>query len=102
MDFPNCTLVNASPVNNGPATIYQTSGLNGQQTDLFSSGMQYSSKYFSYKIFFLKKIYIFQLLLVKQLMQQMVYNYSMLQLIHYLLSILSMLQQFIHIYQLQH
>jgi hypothetical protein len=48
MDFPNCSLVNASPVNNGPATIYQTtvSGPNGQQTDLFSSGMQYSSKFY--------------------------------------------------------
>ncbi len=46
MDFPNCSLVNASPVNNGPATIYQTTvpGPNGQPTDLFSSGMQYSSK----------------------------------------------------------
>lgn len=45
MDFPNCSLVNASPVNNGPATIYQTTiqGPNGQPTDLFSSGMQYSS-----------------------------------------------------------
>ena len=54
MVFPNCTLVNASPVNNGPATIYQTtvSGPNGQQTDLFSSGMQYSSKYlFLHSIF---------------------------------------------------
>jgi len=47
MDFPNCSLVNASPVNNGPATIYQTTvpGPNGQPTDLFSSGMQYSSKF---------------------------------------------------------
>jgi len=47
MDYPNCSLVNASPVNNGPPTIYQTtlSGPNGQQTDLFSSGMQYSSKF---------------------------------------------------------
>ena len=46
MDFPNCSLVNASPVNNGPATIYQTTvqGPNGQPTDLFSSGMQYPSK----------------------------------------------------------
>ncbi|CAF1144773.1 unnamed protein product [Adineta steineri] len=44
MDFPNCSLVNASPVNNGPPTIYQTvSGPNGQQTDLFSSGMQYNT-----------------------------------------------------------
>lgn len=45
MDFPNCSLVNASPVNNGPATIYQTTiqGPNGQPTDIFSSGMQYSS-----------------------------------------------------------
>ncbi|CAF3017900.1 unnamed protein product, partial [Rotaria sp. Silwood2] len=44
MDFPNYSLVNASPVNNGPATIYQTTGPgpNGQSTDLFSSGMQYS------------------------------------------------------------
>ncbi|CAF0747750.1 unnamed protein product [Rotaria sordida] len=35
--------VNASPVNNGSATIYQTTGPgpNGQPTDLFSSGMQY-------------------------------------------------------------
>ncbi|CAF0983251.1 unnamed protein product [Adineta steineri] len=35
--------VNASPVNNGPATIYQTTvpNQNGQPTDLFSSGMQY-------------------------------------------------------------
>lgn len=43
MDFPNCSLVNASPVNNGPATIYQTAltGHNGQPGDLFSSGMQY-------------------------------------------------------------
>jgi len=43
MDFPNCSLVNASPVNNGPATIYQTAvtGPNGQPADLFSSGMQY-------------------------------------------------------------
>lgn len=48
MDFPNCSLVNQSPVNNGPATIYQTTvtGPNGQPTDLFSSGMQYSSKDF--------------------------------------------------------
>jgi hypothetical protein len=47
MDYPNCSLVNASPVNNGPPTIYQTtlSGPNGQQTDLFSSGMQYSSEF---------------------------------------------------------
>jgi hypothetical protein len=47
MEFPNCSLVNASPVNNGPATIYQTtvSAPNGQPTDLFSSGMQYSSKF---------------------------------------------------------
>jgi hypothetical protein len=46
MDYPNCSLVNASPVNNGPATIYQTTvqGPNVQPTDLFSSGMQYSSK----------------------------------------------------------
>ncbi|CAF3650364.1 unnamed protein product [Rotaria socialis] len=37
--------VNASPVNNGPGTIYQTTGpnQNGQSTDLFSSGMQYST-----------------------------------------------------------
>jgi CUG-BP- and ETR3-like factor len=41
--------VNASPVNNGPPTIYQTtvSGPNGQQTDLFSSGMQYPNFGFS-------------------------------------------------------
>ena len=46
MEFPNCSLVNASPVNNGPGTLYQTTmtGHNGQQTDLFSSGMQYSSR----------------------------------------------------------
>ena len=46
MDFPHCTLVNASPVNNGPAAIYQTtvSAPNGQPAELFSSGMQYSSK----------------------------------------------------------
>ncbi len=46
MDFHNYTLVNASPVNNGPATIYQTTvpTSNGQQADLFTSGMQYSSK----------------------------------------------------------
>ena len=46
MEFPNCSLVNASPVNNGPAAIYQTtvSGPNGQPTDLFQSGMQYQSK----------------------------------------------------------
>ncbi|CAF0999164.1 unnamed protein product [Rotaria sordida] len=45
MDFPNYSLVNASPVNNGPGTIYQTTGPgpNGQSTDLFSSGMQYST-----------------------------------------------------------
>ncbi|UJR13991.1 hypothetical protein I4U23_000993 [Adineta vaga] len=45
MDYPNCSLVNASPVNNGPPTIYQTTvtGPNGQQTDLFSSGMPYST-----------------------------------------------------------
>ncbi|CAF4199088.1 unnamed protein product [Rotaria socialis] len=45
MDFPNYSLVNASPVNNGPGTIYQTTGpnQNGQSTDLFSSGMQYST-----------------------------------------------------------
>ncbi|CAF2835273.1 unnamed protein product [Rotaria sp. Silwood2] len=45
MDFPNYSLVNASPVNNGSATIYQTTGHapNGQPTDLFSSGMQYST-----------------------------------------------------------
>ncbi|CAF1102015.1 unnamed protein product [Rotaria sp. Silwood1] len=44
MDFPNYSLVNASPVNNGPATIYQTGPApNGQSTDLFSSGMQYST-----------------------------------------------------------
>ena len=42
MDFHNYTLVNASPVNNGPGTIYQTS--NGQPTDLYTSGMQYQSK----------------------------------------------------------
>ncbi|CAF1228779.1 unnamed protein product [Adineta steineri] len=43
MDFPHYTLVNASPVNNGPGTIYQTTvpNQNGQPTDLFSSGMQY-------------------------------------------------------------
>ncbi|CAF0732764.1 unnamed protein product [Rotaria sordida] len=43
MDFPSYSLVNASPVNNGSATIYQTTGPgpNGQPTDLFSSGMQY-------------------------------------------------------------
>jgi hypothetical protein len=59
MDFPHCTLVNASPVNNGPGTIYQTtSTLNGQPTDMFSSGMQYSSKndFLSNKIFFLKTV----------------------------------------------
>jgi len=52
MDFPNCTLVNASPVNNGPGTIYQTamSAQNGQPTDLFSSGMQYSSRCVQIKI----------------------------------------------------
>ena len=46
MDFPNYALVNASPVNNGPGTIYQTTVAtsNGQPTDLFTSGMQYSSK----------------------------------------------------------
>lgn len=46
MDFPNYTLVNASPVNNGSATIYQTTvpTSNGQPTDIFGSGMQYSSK----------------------------------------------------------
>ena len=46
MDFPNYTLVNASPVNNGPATIYQTTvpTSNGQPADLFTSGMQYPSK----------------------------------------------------------
>ena len=46
MEYPNCSLVNASPVNNGPATIYQTTvqGPNGQATDLFSSGMPYSSR----------------------------------------------------------
>jgi hypothetical protein len=51
MDFHNYTLVNASPVNNGPATIYQTTvpNSNGQTTDLFTSGMQYSSKYLSIK-----------------------------------------------------
>ncbi|CAF3396654.1 unnamed protein product [Rotaria sp. Silwood1] len=44
MDFPNYSLVNASPVNNGSATIYQTGPApNGQPTDLFSSGMQYST-----------------------------------------------------------
>ena len=44
MDYPYCSLVNASPVNNGSGTIYQTtvSGPSGQQTELFSSGMQYS------------------------------------------------------------
>jgi hypothetical protein len=48
MDFHNYTLVNASPVSNGPGTIYQTTvpNSNGQQTDLFTSGMQYSSKHF--------------------------------------------------------
>jgi hypothetical protein len=57
MDFPNYSLVNASPVNNGPGTIYQTtvSGPNGQPTDLFSSGMQYSSK----KIVFPKYSFLF-------------------------------------------
>jgi hypothetical protein len=47
MEYHNCSLVNASPVNNGPSTIYQTtvSGHNGQQTDMFSSGMQYQSKH---------------------------------------------------------
>lgn len=47
MDFPNYTLVNASPVNNGSATIYQTTvqNSNGQQTDIFASGMQYPSKH---------------------------------------------------------
>jgi CUG-BP- and ETR3-like factor len=37
--------VNASPVNNGSATIYQTTvqNSNGQPTDLFTSGMQYST-----------------------------------------------------------
>ncbi|UJR33194.1 hypothetical protein I4U23_020649 [Adineta vaga] len=45
MDFPHCTLVNASPVNNGSTTIYQTtvSGHNGQSAELYSSGMQYST-----------------------------------------------------------
>jgi len=54
MDFPNCTLVNASPVNNGPGTIYQTamSAQNGQPTDLFSSGMQYSSRCAQIKILY--------------------------------------------------
>ena len=46
MEYPNCSLVNASPVNNGPPTIYQTTvqGPNGQPTDIFSSGMQYPRK----------------------------------------------------------
>ena len=53
MDFPNYTLVNASPVNNGSTTIYQTTVAtsNGQQADLFTSGMQYPSKYSSRRIF---------------------------------------------------
>ncbi len=53
MDFPNCSLVNASPVNNGPGTIYQTTvtGPNGQPTDIFSSGMQYSSKWIEPRTF---------------------------------------------------
>ncbi len=52
MDFNNYTLVNASPVNNGSATIYQTTvqNSNGQPTDLFTSGMQYSSNYISLRI----------------------------------------------------
>jgi len=43
MEFAHCSLVNASPVNNGPATIYQTTvqAPNGQQTEIFQSGMQY-------------------------------------------------------------
>jgi hypothetical protein len=47
MEYPNCSLVNASPVNNGPPTIYQTTvqGPNGQPTDIFSSGMQYPSMF---------------------------------------------------------
>jgi hypothetical protein len=102
MDFPNCSLVNASPVNNGPPTIYQTTmqGHNGQQTDLFSSGMQYSSKLIETIILFLQ--ILFQLLLVQQLIQLLVFNYNKLQLTHYLLSIQSILRQlFILIYQRQ-
>lgn len=47
MEFAHCSLVNASPVNNGPAALYQTAvtGPSGQPTDLFSSGMQYPSKF---------------------------------------------------------
>ena len=46
MEFTHCSLVNASPVNNGSGAIYQTTmtGPNGQPTELFSSGMQYPSK----------------------------------------------------------
>ena len=46
MNFSYYSLVNTSPVNNGPATIYQTAGPvpNGQSTDLFTSGIQYSGK----------------------------------------------------------
>jgi hypothetical protein len=51
MEFAHCSLVNASPVNNGPATIYQTTvpGPNGQPTELFSSGMQYPGNYRSFQ-----------------------------------------------------
>jgi hypothetical protein len=46
MEFAHCSLVNASPVNNGSGAIYQTTmtGPNGQPTELFSSGMQYPRK----------------------------------------------------------
>lgn len=46
MEFAHCSLVNASPVNNGPATIYQTTvpAPNGQPTEIFPSGMQYPGR----------------------------------------------------------
>ena len=98
MDFPNCSLVNASPVNNGPATIYQTAvtGPNGQPADLFSSGMQYPSKISSEKQKTAKNSFrfVFQQLLVQQPIQLLVFNYNLLLLIrHYQLNIRSTLQQ---------
>lgn len=104
MDFPNYTLVNASPVNNGSATIYQTTvqNSNGQQTDIFASGMQYPSKYQSIPSYFF--IFIYQLSLLQPLIAQRVYRFNKrLRTQRYLLNILYMLQQqSILIYLRQH
>ena len=60
MEYPNCSLINASPVNNGPAAIYQTTvqGHNGQPTDIFSSGMQYPRKCHTHYFYALLSLFL--------------------------------------------